>query len=473
MAAAIEIQQLSKLISDSVATLLKATSDAGVELPHLNESFAPPSEAFRGIPAAADAANIIGTAALQLAIAVLPPFDSLFQVVTGPTRSAALRVCVECHVPELLREAGPEGLSAQEIGARCGVDGSKIGRLLRALANRHIFREVTPDVFTNNRLSSLLDTRKSFEALKADPFTKHHDTPGFVALVEYFLSDGHTATAHLLENMKDPKTAFSGEPNHAPVQKALGTDLDLFQFMELPEQRYRHQRFGVAMGGVKAMEHPDVINNAYDWASLPRDAVVVDVAGGIGNAALSIVQSAPQVSVVVQEVPSVLAEARIFWKRENPEALSSGHVRLQVHDFFTPQPIKNASVFLLKNILHDWSDSYNVKILTHLRAAATPSTVLVIVGNIMDYTCLDTDQDAQSISGSSFKPAPAPLLPNYGIANEMAYNLDLAMLNWHNAQEYTVKGLRELLAQAGWKLSHVTRRDPPGNFLGSAQAVPI
>jgi hypothetical protein len=35
------------------------------------------------------------------------------------------------------------------------------GRLLRLLASRHIYKEVAPDVFANNRISSALDTGKS------------------------------------------------------------------------------------------------------------------------------------------------------------------------------------------------------------------------------------------------------------------------------------------------------------------------
>lgn len=61
--------------------------------------------------------------------------------------------------------------------------------------------------------------------------------------------------------MLDPETAFSGAPNHAPVQRALDTDLDLFQFLDLPEQAYRLQRFNIAMGGVKALEHPSIIQD--------------------------------------------------------------------------------------------------------------------------------------------------------------------------------------------------------------------
>jgi hypothetical protein len=38
-------------------------------------------------------------------------------------------------------------------------------RVLRLLATNYIFKEVSPDVFANNRLSSALDTGKSVEEL--------------------------------------------------------------------------------------------------------------------------------------------------------------------------------------------------------------------------------------------------------------------------------------------------------------------
>jgi hypothetical protein len=43
-----------------------------------------------------------------------------------------------------------------------------LGRILRLLASRHIFREVAPDVFANNRLSSMLDTGKSVAEIVAE-----------------------------------------------------------------------------------------------------------------------------------------------------------------------------------------------------------------------------------------------------------------------------------------------------------------
>jgi hypothetical protein len=74
-------------------------------------------------------------------------------------------------------------------------------RILRLLATNYIFTEVSPDVFANNRLSSVLDTGKSVEELLAkfvpslltynhglrivSPESKHIGTPGMTSILEH------------------------------------------------------------------------------------------------------------------------------------------------------------------------------------------------------------------------------------------------------------------------------------------------
>lgn len=41
-------------------------------------------------------------------------------------------------------------------------------RILRFLATNYIFKEVTPDVFANNLISSCLDTGKTFDQIKSE-----------------------------------------------------------------------------------------------------------------------------------------------------------------------------------------------------------------------------------------------------------------------------------------------------------------
>jgi hypothetical protein len=94
-----------------------------------------------------------------------------------------------------------------------------------------------------------------------------------------------------------------------------------------------------------------------------------------------------------------------------------------VHNFFTPQPLKNAAVFLLRWIMHDWPDTFAVQVLQHLREAAAPETRLVTVDIILPYTCNDLCV-TNRIPGAARTLAPVPLLPNMGAASNMKYWLD-------------------------------------------------
>jgi O-methyltransferase domain len=93
------------------------------------------------------------------------------------------------------------------------------------------------------------------------------------------------------------------------------------------------------------------------------------------------------------------------------------------HDFFEPQPVKNAAAFLLRQIAHDWSDDAVLKILSHLRASATPKTKLIVVDQVVPYASKSLAVDA--IPGAARPSAPAPLLPNLGAASATVYWSDL------------------------------------------------
>jgi hypothetical protein len=81
-----------------------------------------------------------------------------------------------------------------------------------------------------------------------------------------------------------------------------------------------------------------------------------------------------------------------------------------VHDFFNPQPVKNAAVYFLRGIVHNWSDTQARQILSHLREAAAPTSKLVIFDYLGRYTCEDP-----SLEGLNLPKAPYPLLANMGV----------------------------------------------------------
>jgi hypothetical protein len=100
------------------------------------------------------------------------------------------------------------------------------------------------------------------------------------------------------------------------------------------------------------------------------------------------------------------------------------------HDFFTPQPVKDAAVFLLRLVSHDWPTPMMKKVLNHLRASAQPTTKLILVDNIIPYAAHISDQFSD-IPGSGSPPVPDPLLPNLGITSATSFMVDIQARNSH------------------------------------------
>ncbi|KAJ7596525.1 S-adenosyl-L-methionine-dependent methyltransferase [Mycena floridula] len=463
--------QLSELISSSVAELIKVCTENKFDLPDLDKPFSATSEAFRANAAACRASGTIIAAATQLASTLKSPQETMSEFANQHAKSAALQVCLNCNVAEILREAGSDGVPAREIAIKSGVDDRKLARLLRYLCNDHVFREVRPNVFMNNRRSSILDTGKPSKELFENPSGKHDNTRGSAAMLEFNLNDGIKTASCLYENMTDPLTAFSDEPNHAPVARAFNFDTSIYEWFESPGQEYRRHRFGIGMKGVGDMETLPILYE-FDWKALPPGSVVCDVGGGVGAASMRIAKVAPDVRVVIQDLPAVVAQGKEMWKRDFPEAINSGRIKFQAHNFLTPQPVTDATIFLLKSVLHNWSDQYNIKILSHLRTAATAKTKLLVVDSLISYTCDSSEASEVEFESQADRIAPKPLLPTFGAANAGMFAMDMAMMSWCNTQAHTLDDLKRLFSASGWRMQKVYWNEPMVTLLSMVLAVP-
>ncbi|KAG6811495.1 hypothetical protein H0H92_007143 [Tricholoma furcatifolium] len=299
------------------------------------------------------------------------------------------------------------------------------------------------------------------------PEEKHDGTSGYVALLEHLVGDGAKFSCHLLENLRDPKTGYSNEVMHAPFNRAIGMDITLWDWYNLLEETYRRHRFAIAMRGIARMQKPDILADSIDWKTLPEGALVVDVGGGIGTSAVSIAKYFKHIKFIVQDLPSVCTEGVAYWNEQDPDIINSGRLQFMPHDFFETQPVKDASVFLLTQILHDWSDANCDRILKALRAAAMSDTKLILLDNLVAHVCRDSSVTFE------YNEAPLPLLPNFGAANVFPYVLDLLMMVYLNSQERTLRKLDDLLRRNGWKIVDVRRQDPPSNFYEPIVAVPV
>ncbi|KAI0278948.1 S-adenosyl-L-methionine-dependent methyltransferase [Russula aff. rugulosa BPL654] len=440
-----ELKALANIIQSSIEQIEADLSANNLTFPSPDSTFSLESEAPRMHPDIQSAGTLITSAAAQLISLARPAQITLLEIsnVEAPI-SIALRTAIVTHVSEILRDAGPKGKHISKIAKPTKVHPGKLARLLRLLATNHIFKEVSSDVFANNRLSSALDTGKSVEELLARPELKHIGTLGMTSIVEANCDEGFKSSSYLTEVLLDPELGHAYEPNKTAFNRAHNTKEPLWSWLEHPDNRSRLVRLGAGMNGLKNISSANAILGGYAWGRLPQGSLVVDVGGGVGAQSFTLAKHHPQLRFIVQDRESVVGDAIEYWKKNMPEALESGRVRIQGHDFFTPQPARqeDVSIFILSKIMHDWSDEYCLTILKHLRAAAGPKTQLVIVELVMP-----------SIPGAELPAPPQPLLRSH--ASTQVYLADISMMSIFNGQERTITHFRDLLNRAGWKLTAV------------------
>ncbi|KLO13915.1 S-adenosyl-L-methionine-dependent methyltransferase [Schizopora paradoxa] len=469
------LKTLAQLILKNCEILDDSCAKRGIPVPSLDKPYAPGSDvATDDDPAAAQAMMVIASTTEQLLKTIRPAPLALYSFVTSGVTGAAARVASELHVTEALRDSGEKGLHINEIAAKCKTHPLKLGVVLRMLASHWVFKEVRPDVFANNRLSSVLDKGQSIEELQAHPENRYSKPfAGLSAGVDHFGDDSLKMCAHLYEALADPEWAFSSAPNKSAFNKAFDFDGTLWEFYELPDQKVRHDRFKIMMSTAERFDSPELIPKGFEWASLPDGGVVVDVGGGIGNISMKIAKTNPKLKVVCQDMQKTVEAAHAHWKGDEEKAIiSSGRVTFQGHDFFAAQPVKNASVFFIKHVLHDWSDDSCLTILRALREAAGPDTKLVVMDKVLPYTCLDQGE-GEDVPGYTKPKLPEPLT-NVGAATiGFPYMSSLVMMMLGNGQERAIGHYVELFKKGGWKVERVRQFDSLARYDSAVIASPI
>ncbi|KAH8981148.1 S-adenosyl-L-methionine-dependent methyltransferase [Lactarius akahatsu] len=430
---------LARIISQGVQTLESAYSKKNLSFPSLDEPFKP--SPLDDDPDVGNTTRLVIAAAFQIIATVRPPQETILDYAPAMYLSATLGVVDEANIADALKEAGPKGLHVNDISTKTGVDSDKLSRVLRYLASRHVFTEVSPDVYANNRISSVLAKTKPLEEVKKDKLTKYDGAPS-AAYTGHMTDESFKAAAYLSSYIKDGPQGIV-----TPWNLATGKAGPVWRWYEEPENLWRFNRFTAAMKGSADHFASSIYTESLDWKSLPPNSVVVDVGGSVGKVTYELYKVFPHLKYVVQDLPPVVKDAENFWAEVAPKAVKAGRVSLQAQDFFQPQAIKGPAAFVLRFIIHDWLDGPNIKILKHLRAAATPATRLVIFDALMPHVC--------AVPGGP-PPPPSPLLGNLGAGmGAFLTMLDLQMLTVTGGKERTLKEFVSLGAAAGWKLETV------------------
>ena len=173
---------------------------------------------------------------------------------------------------------------------------------------------------------------------------------------------------------------------------------------------------------------------------------VFQVGGNAGATSIALAKAFPALRCIIQDLKAPIDTARS--KIAELPADISNRIEPQEHDFFAPQPVKGADVYLLRMILHDWKDPQAIKILKQLVDAAKANTRILIMDMVLPSP------------GSTSRSLEAALRQK-----------DLAMLHAFNAREREVEDWRSVLQKADPRLEIKAIQRPDGSQHSVIEAI--
>ncbi|KDQ22115.1 hypothetical protein PLEOSDRAFT_1109237 [Pleurotus ostreatus PC15] len=420
-----DLTSLAKLISDSVAVVTSEYAKAGHAPPTLESTTEDP---FRSPELVSEqlktAIKIIEAACAQLSATVASPGHVITNKSYNFVEPVCMRVALGARITDHLLNK-PKGLHVDELGSLSNQDPGKLGRILRTLATNHVYTEVAPNVFANNRLSMKL--------LSTDAVS---------GLVGHMSDEAMKAAVVLGDVFEDPVKCKSSRLEDSAFQHAHAVSAFNY-YGEIPERARLFERFSQAMVGWAEVTGRAMLPRIYPWGDLPPNSTVVDVGGGNGHATLDLLKAFPALKIIVQDTGTAALQGREYWEKEHPTALDEQRVDFVAFDFLAEAPVEGGAVYYLRHVLHDWPDVDCVKILKNVRKVAGPKSKLLINEFVPQYI----------VRGglASNAQAPAPLLPNYGAGNKRLYQQDMNMMILFNSKERTLEEFIKLGEASGFR----------------------
>jgi hypothetical protein len=194
----------------------------------------------------------------------------------------------------------------------------------------------------------------------------------------------------------------------------------------------------------------------YPWKSLTT-GTVVDVGGSKGEYSIAIAQKYPRIKIIIQDLPDVVQRAQLSVPAE-----LSDRVHFMDHDFFTEQPVKGADVYLMRWILHDWSDEYAIRILRAFIPALKNEAKIVLHEFVVP-----EPGETLTLQDRTLRYGVLMYRRFSGATNEIIHRIfDTAVRAMTNGKEREANDWKALFAEADSRFRVLSIEKPPMSSLG-------
>ncbi|RDW91674.1 O-methyltransferas-like protein [Coleophoma crateriformis] len=272
---------------------------------------------------------------------------------------AALHLLVEMGALEKMPTN--RSITAKDLAALVGIDESAIARALRLTVMQGIGEETEPNTFAHNAKSRIFLRSGAVDFFRINV----EQMQAFIKLPEYFRTHTH-------DDLFDLKKS--------PFAYSLGLEgLSYYEAIS-----YDPERFNMFNMTMTQMEKDVPILGMFPFASMKEQVesnkdrpFVVDIGGGRGHVLVAIQEEAPAGfggRLILQDRADVI---------DSLLPVDIPNIEKMPYDFFTPQPIKDARIYILRRILHDFYEPVCVQILKNIASAMGPTSRLLIGEMIM------------------------------------------------------------------------------------------
>lgn len=270
----------------------------------------------------------------------LPPQIAMSQMIFGYVTTKAIHVAAKLNIADLLAEHGP--MDSSELAQRTGADGESIFRLLRALSSNGIFKEVENRKFSLTPMAECLkeDSPNSTKAMALSAGSLFYKT------YNEFLFAVHNGGGGWVKALGDPPFEYlKKHPEEGKIFDRMMTDIH---------------------GG----ETQPMVEN-YDFSVFKT---VVDIGGGNGEVISAVLNKNPKTKGILFDLPEVIQRSR----GNIATGGLSDRCHLEAGNFFG-SVTHGGDAYILRHIIHDWSDENAVSILSNCRKAMNPGGKVLVV----------------------------------------------------------------------------------------------
>lgn len=313
--------------------------------------------------------------------------EKLLSLVSGEWVTRCIYTAAELDIAGYLTE-GPKNV--RELAKLTQTNEEHLYRLLRLLSSQGIFQEGENRIFTNTSASEYL--------------AKEHQLS--LRTLVLFYKEETSKSWNLLSNcIREGRPAFD---------MIMGKSAE----QHLRENPKSAAHFNAAMKEKSKTVIASCLKS-YDFSKFNS---VYDIGGGTGHFLTALLKANPTMHGTLYELPEVVRDAKTSIVNFERCTLVSG-------DFFERIP-EGGEAYLLKSVLHNWTDKAAVKILKKCHEAMKDESRLLIVEPII----------------TSAQKDPAKLM-------------DVFLMVITGGRERTLQDFKSLLEQAGFFFESITPTD--------------